>query len=91
MPQPNPGEKKGDYIERCVKYVMEQEGEAQDRALAKCYGMWDQAQRQKTGEQKDGKDLKGGGGNSEIRAAKSGLNVGGEGAAKCMGKPLMFG
>ncbi len=25
-----------------MKFVMEQEGEKQDRALAKCYGMWDQ-------------------------------------------------
>ena len=38
---PNPGESEGDFISRCVEYVMD-EGKTQDEALGKCYGMWKQ-------------------------------------------------
>ena len=38
---PNPGESEGDFISRCVEYVMG-EGKSQDEALGKCYGMWKQ-------------------------------------------------
>ena len=47
MPTPEKGEKKQDYINRCVKYVIEKEGAKPDHARAKCEGMWNQHQKNK--------------------------------------------
>ena len=38
---PNSGESQDEFIGRCVKYVMA-EGETQENALGKCYGLWEQ-------------------------------------------------
>lgn len=40
MPKPKKGEKKSEYISRCVKEVMH-EGKTQEQALGQCYGMWE--------------------------------------------------
>jgi hypothetical protein len=46
MPEPNKGESKNEYIGRCVSYVMHEDPSMeQGHALAKCYGMWDQAHK----------------------------------------------
>ena len=53
MPEPEKGEKKKDYINRCTKYLIEKEGKKPDQANAQCRGMWDQhkkKQRQKKSE-----------------------------------------
>lgn len=46
MPEPKKGESKNEYIGRCVSYVMNEDPNIkQDHALAKCYGMWEQAHK----------------------------------------------
>lgn len=41
MPNPNPGEKKSDYIGRCIDVVMTNgEAESQDQAIAICESKW---------------------------------------------------
>lgn len=43
MPKPREGEKKDEYIDRCIAYVMEKEGvKNRSHAYAKCNGMWEQ-------------------------------------------------
>jgi hypothetical protein len=44
MPKPRKGEKKNDYISRCVREVMG-EGKDQDAALGQCFGMWNDAHK----------------------------------------------
>jgi signal peptide peptidase SppA len=39
MPTPNKGEKKSEYMSRCIKQV-EGEGKTHDQAVGKCEGMW---------------------------------------------------
>lgn len=42
MPRPNPGEKRSDYISRCIKQVREEEpGKPTKEIVGKCYGMWE--------------------------------------------------
>jgi hypothetical protein len=38
---PSPGETEGDFIARCVDYVMNEGETDQQAALGKCYGMWE--------------------------------------------------
>jgi hypothetical protein len=38
---PSPGETEGDFISRCVDYVMNEGETDQQAALGKCYGMWE--------------------------------------------------
>lgn len=40
MPEVQAGEKQSEYISRCVKHCIEQEGLGQNEALGKCYGLW---------------------------------------------------
>lgn len=40
MPYPLKGEKKSDYIDRAVDYMVHQEGMTIKAALGKAYGMW---------------------------------------------------
>lgn len=47
MPEPAKGEKKQDYINRCVKYLIEKENKKPDQARAQCEGMWNQHQKNK--------------------------------------------
>jgi len=47
MPKPKKGEKKEDYISRCVKHVMNKEGKSQDQAVAMCHSYWEQAKEGK--------------------------------------------
>jgi len=45
MPDVKPGESQDDYMKRCVPYVMAEAGtKGQKHAVAKCLGMWKQAQ-----------------------------------------------
>lgn len=48
MPTPKPNEKKEDFISRCIRYVMKNEG-ITDRAHAwqKCNGIWEQSKKKK--------------------------------------------
>ena len=39
MPKPRKGEKKNNYISRCIRKVRH-EGTGQKQAVGKCYGMW---------------------------------------------------
>lgn len=41
MPKPLPNESKKEYIGRCVKQLISEEGKPQKRALAICFSMWD--------------------------------------------------
>lgn len=41
MPKPLKNETKKDYISRCVKYMIDEEGREQKQALAICFSMWD--------------------------------------------------
>ncbi len=45
MPAVRKGEKESDYVPRCVKYVIDNEGLDQKAALGKCYGMYKQHQK----------------------------------------------
>lgn len=40
MPKVKPKEKQSDYVDRCVSYVMKNEGLIRKQALGKCYGMY---------------------------------------------------
>ena len=40
MPEPRKGEKRSEYISRCVEFLIKKEGLERDHALGKCYGMW---------------------------------------------------
>ena len=43
MPYPNKGEKRGDYISRCVREVRHEDPKKPIKeCLGKCYGMWRQ-------------------------------------------------
>lgn len=44
MPKPAAGEKQNNFINRCVKQVMN-EGSTQDQALGKCYGIWNDTKK----------------------------------------------
>lgn len=41
MPKPLSNETKEEYISRCTKYVIDNEGVEQKQAVGKCYGLWD--------------------------------------------------
>ena len=40
MPEPRKGEKKQDYISRCISYMISKEGRKKGQAAAICYSMW---------------------------------------------------
>lgn len=42
MPEPKSGEKRSEYIPRCISYVIENEGLDSEQAAGKCFGMWKQ-------------------------------------------------
>ena len=43
MPRPRIGEKESEYIPRCIRWVMTEEGVRDEKhAYAKCKGMWEQ-------------------------------------------------
>lgn len=42
MPTPKKGEKRSDYMKRCVPFVMDEDGIDNDAAVGKCEGMFDQ-------------------------------------------------
>jgi hypothetical protein len=44
---PSPGETEGDFIARCVDYVMNEGETDQQAALGRCYGMWNRGDFQK--------------------------------------------
>ena len=44
MPNPRKGEKKDDYISRCIG-VLINEGKEQDQAVAICNSMWDESKK----------------------------------------------
>jgi hypothetical protein len=44
MPEPKAGESQNNFIARCVPIVMD-EGNTQDQALGKCYGIWRQSKK----------------------------------------------
>lgn len=49
MPTPEKGEKRADYISRCVRMVKQEEPDKDIKAaLGKCYGMWNQSQKKST-------------------------------------------
>ncbi len=48
MPYPKKGEKKSDYVSRCVKIRQnEHPDEDNDQSVAICNSMWDQAKKKK--------------------------------------------
>jgi len=49
MPTPKKNETEKDFVNRCIPYVIKNEGEKPDRASAKCHGIW--KQHQKNGEE----------------------------------------
>jgi len=49
MPTPNKNEKKQDYINRCTKQLIEDEGKKPDQARAQCESMWNQHKKKKKG------------------------------------------
>jgi hypothetical protein len=57
--QPAEGESKNTFLSRCIKSAMD-EGIEQDKALGKCYGIWN--------EKRDSADAKGG----EVESTLSG-------------------
>lgn len=41
MPTPEPGEKRAEFIQRCVAYVAKEEPDSSMKErLGKCYGLW---------------------------------------------------
>lgn len=55
MPEPKPNESFNDYMKRCIPYVMNEKGIANDQAFAVCNGLWDSA---KKGKNKNGNTRK---------------------------------
>jgi len=51
MPNPKPGEKEKDFINRCVADLIENEGREPDQAAAICHSIWDKHKKQETGMQ----------------------------------------
>ena len=46
MPTPNKGEKRSDYISRCVQELKREDSKRpMKECLGQCYGMWDQAKK----------------------------------------------
>jgi capsid assembly protease len=56
MPKPQKGEKKGEYLSRCIRDLVGKEGYKQDQASAICYSYWRKSKR-KGGESLLGADL----------------------------------
>jgi len=57
MPQPAKNEKKQDYINRCVKYLIEKEDKKPDQARAQCEGMWAQHQKKQRQKKNEAGDM----------------------------------
>jgi len=53
MPQPLPNERKGDYISRCSKYLMENENLNNNQAVAMCYSYWEKRKNKEEGKMDD--------------------------------------
>lgn len=51
MPNPKPGEKEKDFINRCTAELIESEGRKPDQAAAICHGIWDKHKKQESGMQ----------------------------------------
>lgn len=51
MPNPKPGEKEKDFINRCTADLIENEGRKPDQAAAICHGIWDKHKKQENGMQ----------------------------------------
>lgn len=51
MPNPKPGEKEKDFINRCTADLIENEGRKPDQAAAICHGIWDKHKKQESGMQ----------------------------------------
>jgi hypothetical protein len=51
MPNPRPGEKEKDFINRCVADLIENEGRKPDQAAAICHSIWDKHKKQESGMQ----------------------------------------
>ncbi len=51
MPNPKPGEKEKDFINRCVADLIENEGRKPDQAAAICHGIWDKHKKKENGMQ----------------------------------------
>jgi len=49
MPNPKPGEKEKDFINRCTAELIETEGRKPDQAAAICHGIWDKHKKQEIG------------------------------------------
>lgn len=49
MPEPKPNEEKQEFISRCIEYVMDKEGLDKDQAAGKCYGIWREHEKKKSG------------------------------------------
>ena len=49
MPNPKPGEKEKDFINRCTAELIENEGRSPDQAAAICHSIWDKHKKQETG------------------------------------------
>ena len=46
MPTPKKGEKRSEFVSRCVSYVMHNEGIKDPKhAVAKCNGIWEQSKK----------------------------------------------
>lgn len=46
---PKKNEKKQDYINRCVKFLIEKENKKPDQARAQCENMWNEDKKKKKG------------------------------------------
>lgn len=53
MPKVKKGEPRDRYVNRCIPRVIK-EGNTQEQAAGKCYGMWDYAQEKSKGKRKRG-------------------------------------
>jgi len=48
MPRPRKGEKKSEFISRCISMVIKESGtKSQAHAIAKCHGIWKQHLKKK--------------------------------------------
>jgi hypothetical protein len=70
MPQPLPNERKGDYIKRCVKYLMENEGLKNNQAVAMCYSYWENRKNKQEVSKMDDFSVKTRSGNSAMVAGQ---------------------
>jgi len=47
MPNVKPNESKSSYLNRCISYVVNNEGTSQKQAIGKCNGLWEQHLKRK--------------------------------------------